>query len=134
MLKFNENLPVEKVKNMNPVVLAFVGDAVYSLFVRKKLVADGDYKTGALNAMSSRVVCASAQARFSEKLSDFFTEEEKDVFRRGRNAKKPSHAKHAAVADYNASTGFEAVLGYLYLSGEYERLDEILNYAENCER
>ena len=68
MLKFNENLPVEKVKNMNPVVLAFVGDAVYSLFVRKKLVADGDYKTGALNAMSSRVVCASAQARFSEKL------------------------------------------------------------------
>ena len=113
MLKFNENLPVEKVKNLNPVVLAFVGDAAYSLYVRKKLVSGGDYKTGTLN--------------------DFFTDEENDIFRRARNSKKPSKAKHASVSDYNASTGFEAVIGYLYLIGDYDRLDEIFNYAENID-
>ena len=100
MLKFNENLPIDKVKNLNPVVLAFVGDAAYSLYVRKKLVSGGDYKTGTLNGLSAKIVCAPAQA---------------------------------SVADYNASTGFEAVIGYLYLIGDYDRLDEIFNYAENID-
>jgi ribonuclease-3 family protein len=126
MLKFNENLPVEKVKNLNPVVLAFVGDAAYSLYVRKKLVSGGDYKTGTLNGLSAEIVCAPAQARLSEKLVN-------DFFRRARNSKKPSKAKHASVSDYNASTGFEAVIGYLYLIGDYDRLDEIFNYAENID-
>ena len=134
MLKFNENLPIDKDKNLNPVVLAFVGDAAYSLYVRKKLVSGGDYKTGTLNGLSAKIVCAPAQARLSEKLiNDFFTDEEKDIFRRARNSKKPSKAKHASVADYNASTGFEAVIGYLYLIGDYDRLDEIFNYAENID-
>ena len=56
-----------------------------------------------------------------------------DIFRRARNSKKPSKAKHASVSDYNASTGFEAVIGYLYLIGDYDRLDEIFNYAENID-
>ena len=77
------------------------------------------------------MVCAAAQARLSEKLESVFTDEEKDIFRRARNAKKPTRAKHASVADYNASTGLEAVIGYLYLIGKHDRLDEILNYAEN---
>ena len=109
-MKFNEILPVDKVRNMNPVVLAFVGDAVYTLFVREK----------------AQTVCASAQARLAERISTFFTEAENDVFRRARNAKKTSRAKNASVADYNASTGFEAVIGYLYLTGNYARLDELL--------
>ena len=125
-MKFNEILPADKVRNMNPVVLAFVGDAVYTLYVREKVVSSGDYKTGALNKMAAQTVCASAQARFAEQISTFFTEAENDVFRRARNAKKTSRAKNASVADYNASTGFEAVIGYLYLTGNYARLDELL--------
>ena len=125
-MKFNEILPADKVRNMNPVVLAFVGDAVYTLYVREKVVSSGDYKTGALNKMAAQTVCASAQARLAEQISTFFTEAENDVFRRARNAKKTSRAKNASVADYNASTGFEAVMGYLYLTGNYARLDELL--------
>lgn len=125
-MKFNEILPADKVHNMNPVVLAFVGDAVYTLYVREKVVSSGDYKTGALNKMAAQTVCASAQARLAEQISTFFTEAENDVFRRARNAKKTSRAKNASVADYNASTGFEAVIGYLYLTGNYARLDELL--------
>lgn len=125
-MKFNEILPADKVRNMNPVVLAFVGDAVYTLYVREKVVSSGDYKTGALNKMAAQTVCASAQARLAEQISTFFTEAENDIFRRARNAKKTSRAKNASVADYNASTGFEAVIGYLYLTGNYARLDELL--------
>ena len=125
-MKFNEILPADKVRNMNPVVLAFVGDAVHTLYVREKVVSSGDYKTGALNKMAAQTVCASAQARLAEQISTFFTEAENDVFRRARNAKKTSRAKNASVADYNASTGFEAVIGYLYLTGNYARLDELL--------
>lgn len=125
-MKFNEILPADKVRNMNPVVLAFVGDAVYTLYVREKVVSSGDYKTGALNKMAAQTVCASAQARLAEQISTFFTEAENDFFRRARNAKKTSRAKNASVADYNASTGFEAVIGYLYLTGNYARLDELL--------
>ena len=125
-MKFNEILPADKVRNMNPVVLAFVGDAVYTLYVREKVVSSGDYKTGALNKMAAQTVCALAQARLAEQISTFFTEAENDVFRRARNAKKTSRAKNASVADYNASTGFEAVIGYLYLTGNYARLDELL--------
>lgn len=125
-MKFNEILSADKVRNMNPVVLAFVGDAVYTLYVREKVVSSGDYKTGALNKMAAQTVCASAQARLAEQISTFFTEAENDVFRRARNAKKTSRAKNASVADYNASTGFEAVIGYLYLTGNYARLDELL--------
>ena len=125
-MKFNEILPADKVRNMNHVVMEFVGDAVYTLYVREKVVSSGDYKTGALNKMAAQTVCASAQARLAEQISTFFTEAENDVFRRARNAKKTSRAKNASVADYNASTGFEAVIGYLYLTGNYARLDELL--------
>ena len=71
-MKFNEILPADKVRNMNPVVLAFVGDAVYTLYVREKVVSSGDYKTGALNKMAAQTVCASAQARLAEQT--FFAE------------------------------------------------------------
>ena len=97
-MKFNEILPADKVRNMNPVVLAFVGDAVYTLYVREKVVSSGDYKTGALNKMAAQTVCASAQARLAEQISTFFTEAENDVFRRARNAKKTSRAVTAREA------------------------------------
>ena len=127
MFRFGEKGDRKTISNMNPIVLAFVGDAVYSLFVREKLVFGSDCKTGELNKLATSYVKATAQAEFIKEIMPLLTEEELAVFRRARNAKKTTRARSASVAEYNLSTGFEAVLGYLYLTGESERLDYILN-------
>jgi ribonuclease-3 family protein len=127
VFKFGEIIEKQKVNNMNPIVLAFVGDAVYSLFVREKLACNTDCKSGELNKLATAKVNASAQANFVKEYSNLFTEEEIIIFKRARNAKKTTKAKNASVAEYNVATGFEAVLGYLYLIGNFERLNFILN-------
>lgn len=130
MIRFNETMPRERARGLNSVVLAFVGDAAYSLYVREQLVYGHDYKTGMLQKLSSQSVCAKAQAALAEKLSSIFTEEEKEIFLRGRNAKKPTKSKNASIAEYNLSTGLEAVIGFLYLVGDYARIQELLSGAE----
>ncbi len=127
MFRFGEKMDKAKANCVNPVVLAFVGDAVYSLFVRERLTFMSDGKAGALNKLAVKEVKATAQAELIKELLPQLTEEEAAVFRRARNAKKSTRAKNASVAEYNLSTGFEAVLGYLYLTGNEERLDFILN-------
>ena len=122
-----------KANNLNPIVLAFVGDAVYSLFVREKLTFLSDSKAGELNKLATKDVMASAQAEFIKQVLPILNEEETSVFKRARNAKKGTKAKHASVVDYNNATGFEAVLGYLYIVGETERLNFILNKGYNNE-
>ena len=119
-----------KANNLNPVVLAFVGDAVYSLFVREKLTFSSDFKSGELNKLATSVVKATAQAEFASEIMPLLNDTELAVFKRARNAKKANKAKHATVSEYNISTGFEAVLGYLYLIGDIERLNYILNKGE----
>lgn len=126
MAKFNEVMERGRVKKLSPVVLAFVGDAAYSLFVREGLVLSSDYKTGELQKMSSAQVSAKGQASLFSKIEGKLTEEEREIFLRGRNAKKPTKSKSASVAEYNISTGFEAVIGFLYLSGDYQRISELL--------
>lgn len=116
-----------KANNLNPIVLAFVGDAVYTLFVREKLTFSSDYKTGELNKLATKEVKATAQAEFINDVIPLLTDKELSVYKRGRNAKKTTKAKNASVTEYNASTGFEALLGYLYLIGDYDRLNFILN-------
>ena len=133
MFNLEEKISVKEATAMNPVVLAFVGDAVYSLYIREKLAFNHDLKTGELNRLAVSSVRASAQAQKIENLLPVLTEEELAVFRRARNAKKSTKAKSASVAEYNLSTGFEAVVGYLYVTGQAERLDEILNYGEENE-
>ena len=118
---------VEYARNLSPVTLAFVGDAVYSLYVRKTLVLTTDYGTGTLQKLTSSQVSAHGQSGFLEKLLPLFTEDETDIYKRGRNAKKATKSKNASGAEYNRSTGFEAVLGYLYLIGRYERINELLS-------
>ena len=127
MFDFFTTVTVEQARNISPVTLAFVGDAVYSLYVRERLVLSTDFKTGELQKLASSEVSAQGQSRFLEELLPVFTEEENDIFRRGRNAKKTTKSKHASVAEYNRSTGFEAVLGYLYLTGQYARIAQLLN-------
>ena len=116
-----------KANNLSPIVLAFVGDAVYSLYVREKLTFSSDFKSGELNKLATKQVNATAQSEFINEVMPMLTEEELAIFKRARNAKKANKAKNASVADYNSATGFEAVLGYLYLIGNQERLNFILN-------
>lgn len=120
----------QQTKNINSITLAFIGDAVFSLHVRLKLALKGDKKSGELNEETSRIVCAVNQASIMDKLLPSLTEEEQEVYKRARNAKKPTHAKHSTVAQYNKSTGFEALIGYLYLIGDKDRLDYVLNFGE----
>ena len=133
MFKLGEIMDNNKAKNLNPIVLAFVGDAVYSLFVRERLTFLSDCKTGELNVKATSEVNAGAQAQFVKDIMDLLNEEEVAVFKRARNAKKSTKAKHASVAEYNMATGFEAVLGYLYLTGQNDRLNFLLNKGNENE-
>lgn len=130
---FTKKLSEQDALKMSSVTLAFVGDAVYTLFVREKLSLGKDYKSGELNKMTTSYVRATAQAEKITALLGNLTENESYVYRRARNAHKPSRAKSASVSEYNKSTGFEALVGYLYLTGDEERLSYILNFGEKDE-
>lgn len=127
LFDFFTKIEEDKARLISPVTLAFVGDAVYSLFVREREVLNADGKLALMQKRTSATVSAKGQSELLLKLEDKFTETEADVFRRGRNAKKGTKSKNASVADYNRSTGFEAVLGYLYLSGQYDRISFLLS-------
>ncbi len=127
MFNSQNKLSKNSAKQLSPITLAFVGDAVYTLFVREKIVQDKDLKGAELNKRTSAVVKATAQAEFAYKIMPLLTEEELEIFKRARNAKKGTKAKSATVSEYNASTGFEALIGYLYLTGEKERLSFLLS-------
>lgn len=124
--KRTDQMQKEDALKIHPVTLAFVGDAVYSLYVREKLVEASEEKLVVYQRAASAAVSAKGQNVFLEKAERFFTEEEAEIFRRGRNAKKYAKAKHATVAEYNRSTGVEAVIGFLYLTKNEARLQEIL--------
>lgn len=125
MEQYKLPVPKERVKQMNPVVLAFVGDAVFTLFVRQRLAVTSTVHTGELNKRASELVSAHGQSEALERVLPKLTEEEAEIYRRGRNAKKPTKSKNASVAEYVRSTGFEAVVGYLYLTGQQARIDEL---------
>ena len=111
---------------MNALTLAYVGDAVHSMFVRTHLALSTNSKIDLMHRQASDVVKAETQARLAEKLFDSFTEAEQSVYLRGRNSSTHHKAKNQSAADYRKATGFEAVLGYLYLTGQVERLQQIL--------
>lgn len=123
--------PVEKerAKQMSPVVLAFVGDAVYTLFVRSELALSSACKTGELNRRASEIVSAHGQSERLGHVLSLLTAEEEEIYRRGRNAKKLTKSKHATATEYARSTGLEALVGYLYLTGDTARIAELF-FAE----
>lgn len=114
-------------KMLSPLVWAYVGDSVYELFIRTHLINNSNAKPHKLHIESIKYVKAKAQADILKKITDNLTEEEKDVVRRGRNTENHHVAKNSNVADYSQSTAFEALIGYLYLTKQDERLEEILN-------
>lgn len=118
----------EAPEQLHPLVLAYVGDACYHLYVRTRLLHFDQSHVQLLNDFSMQIVSAVWQARSYEAICDGFTEKEQQIFKRAKNAK--SHAPRvASVHDYHLSTGFEAVLGYLHLSGDTQRMNEICEQA-----
>ena len=114
----------------SPLVLAYIGDAVYELFTREKvLFLNPDMPAHKLHTENVRFVKAKAQSEGFSALEDMLTEEEAAVYRRGRNAKSATSPKNADILDYRRATGFESLIGYLYLKGERERLNEIMEKA-----
>lgn len=126
MLDFELGLPPER---LSPLTLAFVGDAVYEVYIRTMLAKDVNMQVSKLHRLAVKYVSAVAQSNIVHRISDNFTEEEIDVYKRGRNAHSHTSAKNADIVDYRCATGFEALLGYLYLKKSSERLEEILELA-----
>ncbi|MBR5438525.1 MAG: ribonuclease III [Clostridia bacterium] len=113
------------VNMLSPLNLAFVGDTVFDLFVRERLVCEANRPVNKLHNKASAIVKASSQAKAVERIKDRLTEQEQGIIRRGRNAHTNHKAKNMSEADYHLATGLEALFGYLYLKGETDRLEEI---------
>ena len=116
-----------KVDTLSPLTLAFTGDAVFSLFVREMLVCDANRPVGKLHKLSVNWVKAEAQSKGMRAILPLLTEKETEVFKRGRNAHTSHTPKNQSGCDYHYATGFEALVGYLYLKDETQRLNELLN-------
>ena len=110
------------IRSYSPLTLAYIGDGVYELVIRTILVKKGNCPVNRIHRKASSLVKASAQSAIMEKIEEHLTQEEHDIYRRGRNAHSPTMAKHATMADYRRATGFEALMGYLYLKEEYTRM------------
>lgn len=123
---FREMLKLKKVdvNSYSPLALAYIGDAVYEILVRTKVMNHGSTQVNNMHKKSSGLVNAGTQAEIIRKLieEEELTQEETAVYKRGRNAKSATTAKHAAVIDYRTATGFEALCGWLYLNGDLKRL------------
>lgn len=123
---FNRNKEIEEVNQMSPLTWAYVGDCVYELYIRTKLVDTTKLKPHELHIKSVKYVKAKAQAETLKKLETILTEEEKEIVRRGRNTQTHHIAKNASMQDYMYATAFEALIGYLYLTKQDDRLFEIM--------
>ena len=110
----------------SPLVLAYIGDCVFDLIIKSMMINKGNNKVHKLHEMTSTYVQASAQSFMMRAMQEHLTEKEHAVYRRGRNAKSVSPAKNQSITDYRRATGFEALLGYLYLNKEYKRLVDLV--------
>ncbi len=115
------------VNQLSPLVWAYIGDCIYEIFIRTHLVNNSNAKPHRLHIETIKFVKAKAQADTLAKIKDVLTEKEKEIVRRGRNAENHHVAKNASVAEYSQATAFEALIGYLYLTKQDDRLKEILD-------
>lgn len=127
---FISPISVKEATSLSPQSLAFVGDAVYTLYVRAKVTESTTAKSNSLHQKTALRVKASAQSHTIERIMGILTEEELYIYKRGRNTKTVSTAKNSSVIDYRKATGFETLLGFLYLTGNNERLLTILKASE----
>lgn len=128
-----EPISISEAKCKEATSLSFIGDAVHTLAVRQKLMENRDVKTGLLHRLASLEVNAEAQSHALKRIENLLTEDETDVYKRCRNAKQSTMAKHASAVDYKIASGFEGLIGFLYLSGQSQRIAELLTLAYNTE-
>ena len=116
---------------INGIALAFEGDAVYSMYIRKHLILQGMTKPNKLHQNATRYVSAKAQANLISLMLEegILTEKEEDIYKRGRNANSHTKAKNTDIVTYRMSTGFEAVMGYLHMTEAIERLEELIDWC-----
>ncbi|MDO4519902.1 MAG: ribonuclease III domain-containing protein [Eubacteriales bacterium] len=114
------------IRSYSPLTLAYIGDGIYDLIIRTILVKKGNCQVNKLHKQASTFVKAAAQSAMMEILEPILTEEEHGFYKRGRNAHSATMAKNATMADYRRATGFEALMGYLYMTGQYDRMIELV--------
>ncbi len=126
ILKKGFNLKENDIMSYSPLTLAYIGDAVYEIIIRTIVVSEGNTQVNKMHKKSSNLVKAETQANIIKAIMDDLSENELATYKRGRNAKSYTSAKNASISDYRMATGFEALIGYLYLSGQTERMTEIV--------
>lgn len=131
--KEHMNLPHRDIRSYSPLALAYIGDAVYDLLIRTEIVAKGNWQVNKYHRQVSEIVKAQAQSQLIQSLMEELTEEERDVYHRGRNANSYTKAKNASMGDYHRATGFEALIGYLYLTEQYARIAELIRLGREKE-
>lgn len=114
------------IRSYSPLSLAFIGDCVYDLVIKSLIIRKGNRPVNVMQKETSRLVQASAQSAMMRVMQEHLTEEEHAVYRRGRNAKSVSPAKNQSITDYRRATGFEALIGYLYLKKNYRRIIDLI--------
>ncbi len=129
MFKIASPIQPEQALKLHPMSLAFIGDAVQSLYTRTRVTLASNSKTGVLHKEVTKVVKAVSQSRVADAIAPLFDETEADIFRRARNCHVQTSAKHAEMSEYRKASGLEAVLGYLYLTGKDERLIRLLSIS-----
>lgn len=123
------HVPDKKAGLINPVVLAYMGDAVFELLVRQYLISLPNNKSNHLHKEATKLVSAKAQKELLERWTPHLTEEEADIMRRGRNTKSGAPPKNADPADYRMATALECLVGYLYFEGRLDRIGELFQIA-----
>lgn len=119
----------QRINNLNPLTWAYIGDAVYELYIREKLIETTNLKPHKLHIEAVKKVKAEAQANILQKIEEKLNEEEKEIVRRTRNTKNHHLPKNSNIKEYMYATAFEGLVGYLYLTGKEERLRQILSYC-----
>lgn len=128
---FKENFEIKQAspESYSPLGLAYIGDSIFDVMVRTIEVSRVNKQVNKYHKDVSKIVCAPAQARMIKAIKDRLTEEEQQIYKRGRNAHFHTKAKNASQTDYRNATGFEAVLGYLYLKEDFERLTDVVRMS-----
>ncbi|MDU6854622.1 MAG: ribonuclease III domain-containing protein [Clostridiales bacterium] len=121
-----------KANTYSPLALAYIGDGVYELFIRTYVLSRGNMPVNKMHKASRELVRATAQAKLYHLIENMLTEEELQVLKRGRNAKSISAPKNADITEYRHATGVEALIGYLYLEGRIDRINEIIEIGLNA--
>lgn len=122
-------ISVKQAREMNPLVLAYIGDSVQMLYVRTRTAVESGSKAGVLHKAVSEEVKAHSQAVAAEKILPLLTVEEEGIYRRAKNSHTNNIAKNATSSDYRKASGYEALIGYLYITGQRERLAELISKA-----